>query len=275
MLIDRLDWCWYGAKQLLEAQQEPSRRDDRWLIRAWRFLREYRADPKAAETAGMAGEHRYVYPAYRLYSTLQRHYIEAALLCQDASREEMAEFLGLDVPLLNHYAHLFFDVDAFPRNRLRMLLFPPNLLSTGYSEQTAWQLMGYYGGLSILKDGMNFGPSSERVRGFFRDAALTGLERMAALTNHCLAVDPDAARTITSQALRSITVEADARLKAPPDSENGTQTIIQGLLSGIKFCMPPSTDTEFDGREPRLYERLEAYIGANPESGLTRLGGQA
>lgn len=272
---DRLDWRWFTAKLLLDAGEQPRPPDDKWVCRAWRYLSDHHDMNGLHADAHLVAKHPRIQPAVALYldAIRERDYLEAGLLCKDVTQAQLAKYLGLEPWLVATYEKIFFNVSAFPRGRLRSMVFPPGFVDGELLSQRGlgWLLVGFHGGFEMLREVWEFGPSSAKARRFFREAGLASLERTFALGNYSRPVGPDTVAQITNGGLLAMKTEADAKPKNASPVSDLDKERLQTIMSSIQFCIADPNERP-PAREPRLYE-IAAQAAREEE--LERLSGQA
>ena len=112
--FDNVDWRWLRVVALCDEGERPDRSmDDKYTFRAWRFLNDVRSIKSHLETYSVTMKHTFVAEAFDWYNSItqKKHFLEALLLCDDITYNEIAAYLGMKLKTLETYKKLFFDVE--------------------------------------------------------------------------------------------------------------------------------------------------------------------
>jgi hypothetical protein len=149
-------WRWLRAKELVDKKLPPRRsRDDKFVTRAWRYLRRYRRDDPRVEEQ-LATEYPDLHQARLLFEDVagSRWVFEAGVMAgQDL--EFLAEYLHAEIDVLSTYEKMFFDVrDALPHKgciTANVLLPAFTAGMRANDPDFMWKLVAYEGGWEAAK----------------------------------------------------------------------------------------------------------------------------
>jgi len=170
----------------------PSRsRDDRFVQRAFKFIKRMRAgDIKAEER--LSRDYPEVFDAFKVYDDTQsgaRWIFEASVMA-NKPRAEIADYLHADEKMLEIYEKLFFDVrDSLehPGWILGNILMPFATNRTSPKDPDVfWKAIAYYGGWEAVRSSWEIGHASPEALDWYNKATRCRINKNAFDAAHTL-----------------------------------------------------------------------------------------
>jgi len=264
--FDAIDWRWLRVVSLCDAGEKPLKgTDDKYVFRAWRFLNDLRGIKSPLDTYSVTLKHKNVAEAFDWYNhrTQKRQFLEALLLCDDTSADDIAAYMGMTVPTLETYKKLFFDVEEhlYDKGYITTKILHP-AIATELRDMAhpvyAWKILAVYGGASIVKSCWEYRDSGDDVNRFHYRSGFSQMMKNFGMANYFRPVNKFTANEITDNVMRMVEVEA----KRAALEEGGTADeiesragIIKGILESVGFEMSdPDLDYEDKHVEGRIID---------------------
>ncbi len=262
------DWRWRRAVDLVDSESRPTRKDDAFVTRAWRFLRKKRKS-SVAQVVALEDDYPDLYYANKIYEeeTEFRWMLESAL-CTPASYEEIAKH-GYDVDEIEAYEKLFWDI----RDKLDSSVYvqthilnpalhnrTADVRSPDFISKTIALVLGY----TSLVDFKRKGNESVVLQKFAR------IERENQLRWNGL----ETAYTVPSNRYNAVeTLQLCMDMDKADDergqgSKEGLVESVAQLLEAVQFRKRKATDNilDEDGGEPRALANSEITFDAEKGS---------
>jgi hypothetical protein len=247
------NWRWQRARELVDKKLSPRRtRDDRHIVRAYKYLRRFRKDnPRIEED--LATNYPRVHKAKLLYEDIYsgtRWVFEAGVMAGQTT-SYMAEYLNSEADVLQMYEYLFFDVrDALKHKGciVSNVLMP--MFKGGAKPKDpdfAWKLIAYEGGWEVVRSLWEIGEVSPVAIDFLNRTFREQILRTAREAIYSVVPNSFNTEGLVRAGLDMIRFEHEAGASKTRDQ---SQASIGALLGSIKLNVERSR-AELPAEEPR------------------------
>jgi hypothetical protein len=262
-------WRWLRASQLMRTGEPLSRRrDDRWILRAYRLQRDLKRAEHPAEFRRVLDEHGPVYWANFLYAhrddrgrQMTPHALEAMLLTGQVTYSEIAGRLGTSAAVVESYAHIYFDVEH-RLDQPDFIMF--NVLGdaihrglAGRSYDLLWKLYGMFGGILVLSAIIRLCGTTTKpldpsgVRAFFAQDVRDNMYRRAAIASKTVEISGFNILPFLEQFNRMVEIEKQG-------GEHSQDMIMAGVREMLLSLAPRARIGPPAPGEPGLLGRFDA-----------------
>lgn len=248
------EWRWQKIKAYEANGETPSRKEDIYIQRGFRYLRRLNTNDSASAQFTLQQDYPDIHLAYHIYNTGAgpRWYIEALLLAGD-SFEQIAEYLTYDASVIKTYEALFFNIQHKVGSRgyimSHILAFAIERGTFDREYDFFWKLLALLLGSDGLKDYWQEGALTESVAIMLNDVLRAKLLKDAVSAAYVRKINQYNANEIIGQYLELTATEdkqsADAKHK---DIASG----LQSLLESVSFTVLPIDAKSENSVEPRF-----------------------
>ena len=247
------NWRWDRARDLVGKKLSPRRsRDDKFISRAYKYLRRYRTDNPRVEEQ-LATAYPDIHKAKLLYEDVYsgtRWIFEAGVMARQDVKF-LAEYLNTEASVLEMYEKLFFDVrDALDHKGciFSNVLMP--LFKSGAKPKDpdfAWKLIAYEGGWDCVRSVWEIGDVSPAAVDFLNRTFKEQVMRTAREAVYSVVPNSFNSVDLIGKGLDLMRFEQEA---GAVSSRDQSQASLTALLTSINLTVE-SARAELPAEEPR------------------------
>jgi hypothetical protein len=268
---DRLDWRWERVQQLVEDGKEPQKCEDRYIWKAFHFLRAYEDAETRCAVYELCLKNKAIAKAvgWNKEPGQRRYFIEALLLCRDLTDEGVADYLKEDLTAVIYYEKIFFDIgdNKYDTGCVAKHVFKPALLRKMHDTtdpDLGWKLSATFGGFELVRSYWELTIMPDSVQDMCTNTGISILKRNFCLGNFARPVNKYSTDKITEHLMRHFEIQVKKEIAEGMGGGGGGDdklSLMSEVLDSIQFTMVEPGDMLPEQRQPRLSERLSSASG--------------
>ena len=262
------DWRWTRVKGMLKDRVAPTRKDDKYIHRGYRFAKELEScDGSDSAMFSLSMKHRDIGKAIGLNNNRsnRKYYIEALALCWDADEAAIAKYMGESQFTVRYYLKMFFDV----RDKLDSVgyicsrIMEPALMRSIQDckdSNIAWKLAALFGGFDAVLACWENKAIKPKVQKHFKQAGMGALLKDFGLGTFLRPLNRFNIELVADHVLRAAELEIKAQESTGATSVGEDQTaVLKNIMGSMKFFVTDPTK-QLPAKEPRLFEKVDQAL---------------
>jgi hypothetical protein len=264
------DWRWTRIKSLLKEKKSPTKRDDKYVHRGFKFAQELDAcDGSDAKMLSLASKYRDVSKAVGLRNNRsnRKYYLEALALCADMDETGIAKYLGEPPITVRYYLKLFFDVREHldQTGYLCSRVFEPAVLQAVQDckdSNISWKMAALFGGYEAVLSCWEIRGATKKAAKYFYDAGTTTMMKDFGLGQALRPLNKYNADLVAENVMKFVELELKSKALSGA-SGIGEQHVdtLKEIMGSMKFFVA-DPNAKLPSREHRLYEKIDQSLVA-------------
>ena len=262
------DWRWTRIKGMLKDKVAPTKRDDKYIHRGYRFAKDLAAcDGSDTALFSLSMNHRDIGKAIGLHNNRsnRKYYMEALSLCWDADEPTIAKYMGEPQFMVRYYLKLFFDV----RDKLDSTgyicsrIMEPALLQSIQDckdSNVAWKMAGLFGGYDAVLACWENRAISPKTQKHFKQAGMGALLKDFGVGTFLRPLNRFNIELVAEHVMRAAELEIKAKAASGGTTiREDETTLLNDIMGSMKFFVTDPAK-QLPAREPRLFDKVDQSL---------------